>query len=109
MADVNTPFSTISLPAKRCDKTIFNLYQDIKSSSMFYKNLNNLENSMGRFRVWAKNVGAFDTSSKRSLDSRLNRDGDEMREAVMDNLASILRSAHRGLSQLLSLDYIEKW
>ncbi|KAH7136277.1 hypothetical protein EDB81DRAFT_693283 [Dactylonectria macrodidyma] len=54
-----------------------------------------LEDELGRFRVWAANLGAFqDSKSPRSLDYRL-RDGPVMRSSVVSGLKRLIDTGSR--------------
>jgi hypothetical protein len=82
--------------ARTSDKVLERLLQDI-GNSVFSKDSDLLDDSLGRFRVWARNLGAFENAeSKRSLDYRL-RNGEEMRDAVRGNLVEIKDSSLRGV------------
>lgn len=56
-----------------------------------------LEDELGRFRVWAANLGAFqDPNSPRSLEYRL-RDGPVMRSSVVSGLKRLMDTGDRGM------------
>lgn len=62
-----------------------------------------VEDSLGRFMVWARNLGAFrDPNSTSSLDYRL-RNGNQMQANVKAALQDIAESASRGQLFLLGL------
>ena len=64
-----------------------------------------IEDSFGRFKVWARNLEALQNPvSRSSLDYRL-RDGERMRCAVKNNLGDVLESSLRGLVNPLYMSY----
>ena len=83
--------------ARSCDEVLASLVEHTKSSD-YQQYSNDLEDGLGRFRVWAKNLGAFQNpKSNSSLDHRLI-DGKEMRDAVRENLEELNGASVKGIA-----------
>lgn len=83
-----TPEVTLSSLSRDCDAVLGEVGKAI-SASEYASIANSLHDAVGRFRVWANNLGAFQRStSQASLDYRL-RDGEGMRGAVRRQLERV--------------------
>lgn len=68
-----------------------------------------LEDEQGRFRIWASNLGALQSSeSMKSLDQRL-RDAPLMRKSVASGLERLQGSAERGKSYTIPRSTINRF
>lgn len=92
----NTPHNTPDNLSVRSSDENFEQHQAFEQrqeTSIYHE----LEDSRGRFNVWADNIGALQAArSKRSLDSRL-KDAPVMRSAFIAGLNRLDQSLHRGM------------
>lgn len=94
---------SLSALARSCVEALEDLVQENRdvvhveqSSPVEYEHSNLIDDCLGRFKVWARNLGAFQNpESQSSLDYRLH-DGEEMRDAVKEQLEGLLESSLRG-------------
>lgn len=89
-----TPATTLSSLSRDCD-TVLDEFVKAIGASEYASIANSLHDAVGRFRVWANNIGAFQRStSQASLDYRL-RDGEAMRGAVRRQLERVKQVTER--------------
>lgn len=82
--------------AHQCRWWLENLSRHLGNSTAWQQHLSTIDDSQGRFSVWANNIGALrDPKSSSSLDYRL-RNGGPMRKSVTQALVDIKESAERG-------------
>ncbi|WAO93324.1 PX domain-containing protein [Fusarium falciforme] len=73
----------------KCEQRLKSLSHSVQNSTSVRQAFDNVDNSRGRFSVWAKNIGAHKASkSTSSLEYRL-RDGVHMRSSIMRALVDI--------------------
>lgn len=82
--------------AIQCRSCFENLSFCLRESANLQHHLSTVDDSQGRFSVWANNIGALkDPIYTSSLDCRL-RDGMQMRKSVKQAMMDIKESAEQG-------------
>ena len=80
---------SISALAKSCDRKLIDVIDRINEKSPHASKYGTINESLGRLRVWANNLGAYQNpAASSSLDYRL-RSAQDMREAIVDELGTI--------------------
>lgn len=83
--------------ARACDDILSDILGSIQATQYAHR-WDTFDESLGRLRVWAGNLGAYrNPSSASSLDYRL-RSADEIREALEDELTNIRDWSTKGSS-----------
>jgi len=87
--------TTLSSLARACDKELSGIVGCVQASE-YKTRWHTFDDSLGRLRVWAENLGAYQTpESRSSLDYRL-RDGYEMRDAIQEGLENLCEWSTKG-------------
>jgi len=88
---------SISPLARACDYVLSDIVGSIQATQ-YADRWDMFDDSLGRLRVWAGNLGSYrNASSTSSLDYRL-RSADDMREAFEDELTNIRDWSTKGSS-----------
>ena len=105
--EVSTHIAPYALSCIRLLGNLAALMRDPNCQLRDQLSLSDVEDALGRFKVWGGNLGAFvtSTSSKRSLDHRL-REASQIKDQLIKLLARLSSSLERGKSTtfLLILD-----